>query len=264
MYNVSKALQNNKFSVKALADFSGNVYKGATVVFTIPDGNYTVATLCNRINALLVANNMTVNLNMIYLNDQQYFFYYNSLNGNYSGSLYNMFLLDFTAGGKYNGKNSVGWILGFRSPVYTVQYQYFQAPVYGWHPELSYVAGATYQTDGQPLYFPEKLADMNTPKYLYVALDEYTQGTPHSFVCPVNSTFINKNVVAKVVLDNTRYGFGTVCPVSFPRGNLFSDKRVYNGKVDLQRLQIQLLNESGIPVNLNGMDFSLTMAVEHE
>ena len=43
-----------------------------------------------------------------------------------------------------------------------------------------------------------------------------------------------------------------------------SDTRYYNGKVDLQKLYIQILNEWGNPVDLNGLDFSFCLEVECE
>jgi D-alanyl-D-alanine carboxypeptidase len=47
-------------------------------------------------------------------------------------------------------------------------------------------------------------------------------------------------------------------------GTLLTDTRSYTGKTDLQKLNVQIVNEWGIPVNLNGLDFSFTIAVEHE
>jgi len=45
---------------------------------------------------------------------------------------------------------------------------------------------------------------------------------------------------------------------------LICDERIYAGKVDLQKLKVQLLNEAGIPLNLNGLDFSFCLEVLHE
>ena len=43
-----------------------------------------------------------------------------------------------------------------------------------------------------------------------------------------------------------------------------SDVRKYTGTVNLQRLQVKLVNERGVPLNLNGMDFSFCMVATHE
>jgi hypothetical protein len=50
---------------------------------------------------------------------------------------------------------------------------------------------------------------------------------------------------------------------------LTTDTRFYGGgggggKIDLQRLCIQLVNENGEPMNLNGEGFSFCLRLEHE
>jgi len=47
-------------------------------------------------------------------------------------------------------------------------------------------------------------------------------------------------------------------------GLLQTDTRSYNGKVDLQRMNVQLVNEQGIPMNLNGLDFAFCLEMEYE
>jgi hypothetical protein len=43
-----------------------------------------------------------------------------------------------------------------------------------------------------------------------------------------------------------------------------SDRRQYSGKVDIQKLNVQLIDDTGTPVDLNGLDFSFCLEVEHE
>ena len=45
---------------------------------------------------------------------------------------------------------------------------------------------------------------------------------------------------------------------------LTKKQKAFVGKVDLQRLNVQILDEYGNPVSLNGLDFSFCMEVEHE
>ena len=47
-------------------------------------------------------------------------------------------------------------------------------------------------------------------------------------------------------------------------GYLVSDCRSYNGKVNLQKLKIQLVNEYGKPIHLNGLDFSFSLKIDYE
>jgi hypothetical protein len=95
-------------------------------------------------------------------------------------------------------------------------------------------------------------------------MDEYSKNMQNSFVIPVSNAFLNKNIIGRITLDPTMHGFGSVLPANLLNGLLISDTRNYNGKVNLNRFNFQILNESGIPVDLNGQDFSLCLEIEHE
>ena len=47
----------------------------------------------------------------------------------------------------------------------------------------------------------------------------------------------------------------------------FSDKidykREYHGPIDIDKLQIQLLNDKGFPIHFNGADWNITLSTEH-
>jgi len=58
--------------------------------------------------------------------------------------------------------------------------------------------------------------------------------------------------------------FGTVLYANCWNGLLYSDCRQYSSKIDIQRLNVQLINEFGQSVDLNGLDFSFCMEIEHE
>ena len=79
---------------------------------------------------------------------------------------------------------------------------------------------------------------------------------------PLHNSLINKNILSRISLDSNNYGHGSVLPANLNNGYLVSDTRSYNGNVDLQKLNIQLLNEDGLPVILNGLDFSFCLKVE--
>jgi hypothetical protein len=53
-------------------------------------------------------------------------------------------------------------------------------------------------------------------------------------------------------------------PANLFNGLLITDERTYSGKIDIQKLNIQLLNEFGKSISLNGIDFSLCLEIEHE
>ena len=53
-------------------------------------------------------------------------------------------------------------------------------------------------------------------------------------------------------------------PANKKNGLLLSDTRTYNGTVDLQKLKLQLIHDDGLPVNLNGLDFSFCLEIQYE
>lgn len=137
---------------------------------------------------------------------------------------------------KYRIKSKLGWILGFRQLTYALTTT----------PTLS-----------------EEFSNLNGTKYLYLAIDEFSKGNQYSFLGPLATSLVNKNILARISLDSN-YGFKRIFPANISNGYLVSDTRQYNGNVDLQKLNIQLLNEDGYPVALNGFDFSFCLKVEYQ
>jgi len=110
----------------------------------------------------------------------------------------------------------------------------------------------------------EFLCNLTGPRYLYLVVDEFTNnGSQSSFIAPLPSSLLAKNILARIVIDNTLYPFMSVIPACMDC-QLITDIRSYAGKVDIQKLNVQLVNENGIPMNLNGADFSLCLKIEHE
>jgi hypothetical protein len=105
---------------------------------------------------------------------------------------------------------------------------------------------------------------LNGPRYLYLVIDEFINGNQNSFISPLYTSLLNKNIISRITINNTGIGFNDILTVNNFNGYLLTDKRSYNGKVDLQRLKIQLVNEIGIPIDLNGLDFSFCLEVEYE
>jgi hypothetical protein len=141
---------------------------------------------------------------------------------------------------KYNFKNKLGWLLGFRQQSYTIT-----------------KSGGTITA--------ESIADFNQPRYLYLVVDEYGgSGKQNSFICPLPKSLINKQILARITVDYKNFPFGSVLTANVGIGYLLSDTRCYTGKKDLQKLGVELVNEYGNTVNLNGLDFSAALEIEHE
>jgi hypothetical protein len=141
---------------------------------------------------------------------------------------------------KYNFKNKLGWLMGFRQQSYIIPKN-----------------GGTITA--------ESIADFNQPRYLYLVVDEYGgSGKQNSFICPLPKSLINKQILARITMDYTIFPFGSVLTANTFNGYLLSDTRSYTGKKDLQKLGVELVNEYGSTVNLNGIDFSAALEIEHE
>ena len=132
---------------------------------------------------------------------------------------------------KYNFKFRLGWILGFRKQSYT----------------FTSIALKS-----------ECLVDLSGPRYLYLVIDEFTgAGNQNSFLTT------SRNVLARIPISLNNFPFMSVYPFHRTNG-LLSDVRSYTGKVDIQKLNVQLVNENGIVMDLNGADFSFCLRMEHE
>jgi len=219
-YNISANLGNNYFKT---------IVSGIETIITVPDGNYTDATLTSSLNNALTAASVGLTFT-ITSNARTSVVSSGSVNIHFDVN--NSGIND-----KYRFKSKFGWLLGFRNTTYTVNNT----------PTTS-----------------EQFVNLHGSKYLYLAIEEYNKGNQNSFVSPLFSSFINKNTIARIALDNTTYPFGSILPANQSNGLLTSDVRCYTGKVDLQKLNVALLNEDGIPMDLNGLDFSFCIEVDHE
>jgi hypothetical protein len=204
-------------------------YDGNTSTITIPDNYYNIVTLKTAINNSLPGHDMSYN----YFSSKSQFITGNSKTVTIS--------FDTTISGgndKYNIKSKLGWILGFRNLSYDVN-------------------DSGYTTS-------ESFIDLNGHRYLYLAIDEFNKGNQYSFISPLYTSLINKNIIARISMDPANHEFGNVLVANLTNGLLVSDVRNYTGKIDLLKMNIQLLDENGNSVNLNGLDFSFCLAVEHE
>ena len=70
-------------------------------------------------------------------------------------------------------------------------------------------------------------------------------------------TILNKNILARISIQGSVFNY-----LSKDNFNLISTPRQYFGPVDIQKLQIQLLDEYGRILNLNNMDYSFCLTFQ--
>jgi hypothetical protein len=238
MYNVSQYLNNNAFKVEYVI---GSAVQ-TTKTFVVPDGYYTATTLVTAINTLLNPYATPEDVPESYPFTALTFSWNGDTRGHFTSS-YGNFNLYFAADASGNArptqfKQTLGWILGFRKSRYSIT--------------PSAKANA------------EETALLKSTKYLYIVVDEFAKGNQTSFLAPMNRSYLRKNILSKVILNETTFPQGSILPANMLNGYLMSDKREYNGKIDIQKLLVQLVDENGNLVDLNGADFSLTLQVEYE
>lgn len=223
-FNISENIGNNAMKITSGA---------STGILVVRDGNYNQASLLTELNARKTTlgspfTNLTfdASFNKITITPS-------------SGTFALDFGVDSTgAFAKYNFKTRLGWLLGFRNQTYT---------------------GITSRLTSEYMY------NFTGPRYLYLVVDEFTSnGNQKSFIAPLPSSVLAKHILARITLDGANYPFMSVVPATGQSGLLISDVRSYTGKVDIQKLNVQLVNENGTPMNLNGADFSFCLQIEHE
>jgi hypothetical protein len=136
-----------------------------------------------------------------------------------------------------NKMTTMGWLLGFRSMEYAI------------NPS----AGIT----------GEAFVNLTGPRYLYLIVDEFKNGNPHSFISlSRTSELSSQQILARISINYREYPFGSIL-VADDYGSCVSDTRKYSNEVNIQRMNVRLVDDLGIILDLNGMDFSFCLELKH-
>ncbi len=228
-YNISKQHGNNFFQIST---------DGSNAMIAVPSGNYSVDILINYINTTLT------NLG----GDFAKIFFLFNITSSTSGSgqivvgisspntPFNFtlnFQTDVNGNPDYNTPLplKLGWMLGFR--------------------EGMYVNNSTYVT--------EAITSMVGPRYIYLVIDDFNNNVINGFYGAFTNSIINKNILARITLTATTFQ-------EMSQNNLITTTlpRQYMGPVNLERMNIQLLDEYGRILDLNNMDYSFNLLIHTE
>jgi len=236
-YNISADFGNNYFQL---------IYDSVSYNIVLADGNYSISSLIIEINGKIQQKlNLQPVTNLItYIIGRTQF---NSV----SDHIYTLnFAVDKNGNfDKYNFKSKLGWLLGFRKTSYTLT-----------------------NTNSKS----ESNVSFSYPKYYYFAIDEFSTNFQNSFISALPFSQINKYILCKInvnsniinntkqgnVLDTIDYNYST--PSNNFNGYLVSGKRTYNGKIDLQKINVKIIDNNGKLVNLQGQDVSFCLKIEYE
>lgn len=148
----------------------------------------------------------------------------------------NYYIFNFN-NNQINQQFKLGWILGFRNYCYNLP-------------------------PGQTLYATSPLS-LDGSRYLYLAVDTFQNDNPHSFISTLKTSELKQNILGRISMDSSKYPFGSVFPANIINGSLLTDKRIYTTRINIQRMNVQLINELGIPLDTNQIDFSFSLELEY-
>lgn len=257
---ISSEFTNIPFSINSRTGSNNFKFIDATTTeheIIVPEGHYTGTQLATQITTdianiagLATNNKPTVEFD---INSRKFRFYN-------AGAVTEPFALDFSYKlldindnvyhANFNTIDNkfltLGWILGFRKTQYTYADDY--------KPGFDTVAGKYKEginTEG--VY--EKMG----LRYFMLMVNDYNNSHKNGIVSTYqNSAMMDNNILAKIryFIDSDYYTIDTE--------SAGETVRTYNGKTDINRLHIKLMDQYGRPVDLNGMDFSLTLGCQVE
>jgi hypothetical protein len=129
----------------------------------------------------------------------------------------------------------LGWQLGFRAAEYV----------------------------SKPTCVSEGICLVCGPRYAFISIDDYQKNTGPSYVIAYANSILQDNIITRINLAELQADVGVYQSSSDPGlSTQLNRTREYFGPVDIQRLHISLYDEFGRIIDLNNMDWSLTLAFE--
>ena len=228
-YVISKVFGNNYCMITV---------ENESLLITIPDGNYDSVGLQNYINNFLQDSSTPAIFQSIrFISDMPNVTGTTGIAGSgrmvVSGS--QNFVLNFLTDSTGNEDRQtplplkLGWLMGFRQGYY----------------------------ENNSNYLSEGIINLSGPSYIYLVVDDYNNNVNDSFYGAFNSSILNKNILARISLQESAFTISTQNNL-----NLITTPRQYFGPVDIQKLQVQLLDEYGRILNLNNMDYSFCLTFQ--
>lgn len=231
-YSISKVFGNNFFQI---------LVNEIPQIIIVPDGNYSLQSL-----ALFLNNTMTSfedSLDPIIELLQYIYFTIDDVDGSGNGKMIVAisseyigdpftFSLNFKTDPDGNDDRNtplplkLGWVFGFREGLYI----------------------------NNTVYVSEGLVDLSGPRYIYLVVDDFNKNVNDGFYGAFNASLLNKNILARISLQASALNY-----LSENNLSLITSPRQYFGPVDIQKLQIQLLDEYGRILDLNNMDYSFCL-----
>jgi hypothetical protein len=225
-YNISQKYGNNHFYLEVVTAPTNT----SVIQVLVPDGNYTNADLLQVINSQINSTLFDLSFNI-------------DLNANGSGTgkvvmtsigkpgnVVTNVKLDFIKdpGSQTDILHKLGWHLGFTKKIY----------------------------NGATTYVSDTMPDSNRVRYLYLAIDDYNNSVNNNFLSAFQKSVLSPNILARISPSSVN-SFGLFIGNEL---NMVTEPRKYFGPVDIQKLHIQVYDDMGRVVDLNGANFSFCLS----
>jgi hypothetical protein len=227
-YLFSHLQKNNQFVIEII---SKNEPK-QTFPIIIPDGNYDNESLQHYLNTVyFYESNTETDLKYIKFSIDPYNHksrFEILTDATIQNKLFTFSLL-FLEDINQNIMNTFGWNLGFRMP------KYFNI---------------------REKICSEGLFDAGGDRYIYVSITDYQYNNNTLNIIGFDKSILNEDIIAKIPMVNGKLS------LIIDDNNDLVKKRKYNGPVNISRLHIKILDKFGTVIDLNNMDYSLTLELE--
>lgn len=101
------------------------------------------------------------------------------------------------------------------------------------------------------------------PRYFYVSIEDGQKNAGNSFIAAFNESTLDKNIITRINCQALMDDSAVYRVASDPGlGKQLNSTREYFGPVDIERLHISLIDEYGRKLDLNNMDWSLSLLFE--
>jgi hypothetical protein len=228
-YLFSNIKKNNIFEIIIHADNKHHNY-----IIEIPEGNYDSESLQEYLNSTyFYESGLDTYLKYIKFSISRHNFKssFEIINiGDCNNHLKMCFSLKFSQNINQNIMNTFGWLLGFRLGNYL---------------------------DIHDTIVSEGLFDAGGDRYIYVCINDFQYNSNNSNMVCFDKSILNEDVIAKIPMVN-----GKLSLIINDNNQTLAKLRRYNGPVNLSRLQIKIIDHFGTVIDLNHMDFSLTLELQ--
>ena len=103
----------------------------------------------------------------------------------------------------------------------------------------------------------ESLFDAGGDRYVYLCINDFQYNNNTSNIVYFDKSSLNEEVIAKIPMIN-----GKLSLIVNDNNSNLSKIRRYNGPVNISRLHIKILDRFGSVIDLNNMDYSMTLELE--